>query len=107
MKEPYHGHTAAWAYRRDAYYRTQGYSFTTVGEDGGLEVQLQQLNLRIVDPIGFGFEPYALYSRLIPGYHAHAFKDGDYEKLADTDTPKAQLVIAPGYRRVENKILLV
>jgi len=107
VKEPYHGHTAAWAYRRDAYYRTQGYSFTTVGEDGGLEVQLQQLNLRIVDPIGFGFEPYALYSRLIPGYHAHAFKDGDYEKLADTDTHKVQLVIAPGYRRVDNKILLV
>lgn len=92
----YHGHSASWGYRADVYRRTTGYGFTNVGEDGGLQHQLTEMHLRIVDPIALGFEPYVLYGRF-QQYQTHAFKPGDYERL--TGGGKAELVIAPGYHK--------
>ena len=93
--EPYHGHSSTWGYRREDYMRTTGFSFENKGEDGGLQVQFEELALRIVDPLKLGFEPYCLYGRFQP-FHAHKFCPGDYEKL--TPGKKQIIEITPGYK---------
>jgi hypothetical protein len=106
-RKRYSGHSASWAYLKSVYNRTTGYSFTNVGEDGGLQTQLEKMNLRVVDPLTNGLGPYLLCSRFMQ-YHAHTFKGGDFARVGrDCPKQKFELKIEPGYKVLDSERIVM
>lgn len=107
-REYYHGHHSSWAYRQSVYRQTTGYGTWNRGEDGGLQVQLERMNLRVADPVQMGFEPYLLYPTTQETYHCHTFtRDEQYKKMSQDIEEKCTLLIKPGYEKVNGTYRLL
>ena len=91
---------SAWAYRRDAFAKVSGYPFALTTGDMGLMDRFRRANVKIIDPLAFGFRPYLIYRWFTTGYkNASAFGDRGYLLAECKPKPSALTQIDPKWPR--------